>query len=87
MPIQVLYFASIRTRLERDSESFDLPSPPTLSALKTELLDRYRGDATIRELLTYCMWSVGDLMVEEEDEHVVLKEGDVVAVIPPVSGG
>lgn len=86
-PITVLYFASIRTHLGIEQESF--PAPLTLSKLKTMIMERHPDDQT-KGILRGCMWSVGDEMVGEDDvegEEQEIKGGVVVAVIPPVSGG
>lgn len=84
-PITVLYFASIRTHLGIDQESFSAPS--TLSKVKAEIVSRHPDEKT-KSILEGCMWSVGDEMADEdEDGDKEIKGGVVVAVIPPVSGG
>jgi molybdopterin converting factor small subunit len=93
-PITVLYFASIRTHLSIESETFPQSAPTTLlSHLKAEIIARHPDDRT-KEILSGCMWSVGDEMVDDDDENVggemadvEVRAGEVVAVIPPVSGG
>jgi molybdopterin converting factor small subunit len=91
--IKVLYFASIRTHLSLESESYpQTSSPTTLSSLKSQIIARHPDNKT-KEILKGCMWSVGDEMVDDDEEDesepkdVQLKGGEVVAVIPPVSGG
>jgi molybdopterin converting factor small subunit len=81
--VTVLYFASIRTHLKVEQETYQ--TLPTLVGLKDEIIARH-PDPTTRSILEGSMWSVGDEMVDLEDD-VELKERDVVAVIPPVSGG
>lgn len=84
-PITVLYFASIRTHLGIEQESF--PAPSTLFKVKAEIVSRHPDDKT-KSILEGCMWSVGDEMADEdEDGDKEIKGGVVVAVIPPVSGG
>jgi molybdopterin converting factor small subunit len=83
--ITVLYFASIRTHLGIEQESF--PAPSTLSKVKAEIVSRHPDEKT-KSILEGCMWSVGDEMADEdEDGDKEIKGGVVVAVIPPVSGG
>ena len=92
--ITVLYFASIRTHLSIESETFPQSTSTTLlSHLKAEIIARHPDDKT-KQILSGCMWSVGDEMVGDDDEEVSgetadveVKAGEVVAVIPPVSGG
>lgn len=80
----VLYFAAVSDRTGRESER--LPAPMALADLFPALEGRYPG---IQEgLLASCLVTVNleyvDVTAEEE---MVIREGDEVAVIPPVSSG
>ena len=58
----------------------ELPEGCTVLDLKKELFDKYTGFADLRSLYIA-------LNNEYADEKFVLKEGDEIALIPPVSGG
>ncbi|KAK1755113.1 hypothetical protein QBC47DRAFT_209494 [Echria macrotheca] len=91
----ILYFASASSFTAKNVEF--LPAPLPLSKLFATLEERYQG---IKEaVLSSCLVTVnlayvdvpgedGDDGEEEgKEEEVVIKEGDEVAIIPPVSSG
>ncbi|BGP41139.1 hypothetical protein JCM10450v2_005171 [Rhodotorula kratochvilovae] len=90
--ITLLYFAAVRTSLpgEPPSQLLALPTSPApfpLSALRAHLVrDVHPGNNEFARVLERCAWSVDEEMVDEED-GVVLKGGETVCAIPPVSGG
>lgn len=49
-----------------------------------QLLERFPSLAQIWET---CVFAVNQEYVDQEGEPPVLKEGDEVAIIPPISGG
>ncbi|PWY78078.1 hypothetical protein BO94DRAFT_537861 [Aspergillus sclerotioniger CBS 115572] len=81
---QIHYFASASTYTGKQTERLAAPLP--LSLLFDTLDSMYPG---IREkVLSSCGVSLGDEYVDMvEDSQVVIKEGEEVAVIPPVSSG
>ncbi|KZT22382.1 hypothetical protein NEOLEDRAFT_1071638 [Neolentinus lepideus HHB14362 ss-1] len=85
--ITVLYFAGASTATGLTSERVRLPSsdPLPLSSL-SELLVSLHPNNGLEDILRTCQWSVEAEMVEDT-EGVMLKGGEEVAVIPPVSGG
>ena len=86
--ITLLYFAAASTATGRTMEKLSLPASPApfrLSALGTLLIDRY-PDTNIGKVLQGSQWSVDAEMVDDPEEFV-LKGGEEVAVICPVSGG
>ncbi|HEY3495039.1 MAG TPA: molybdopterin converting factor subunit 1 [Polyangiaceae bacterium] len=80
--IQILYFAAVRERVGRADEELELPSHiATVRALSAWL-------ETERPALRGALDSVRFAVAEEfVDLDHALREGDVVAVLPPVSGG
>lgn len=80
----LLYFASASTFTKKASEAFPAPSSPV--QLFETLEDRYPG---IKErVLNSCALTVNLEYVEvNADESDIIKEGDEVAIIPPVSSG
>ncbi|EPQ54051.1 hypothetical protein GLOTRDRAFT_44429 [Gloeophyllum trabeum ATCC 11539] len=85
--VTVLYFAGASTATGTSSERVRLssPGPQPLSSLSSLLLSLHPG-AGLEHVLRTCQWSVDAEMVEDPDS-VLLKGGEEVAVIPPVSGG
>ncbi|GAA5850678.1 hypothetical protein JCM9279_006384 [Rhodotorula babjevae] len=91
--ITLLYFAAVRTSLPSEPASQvvplpDSPSPFPLSSLRQYLVDKvHSGNDDFARVLERCAWSVDEEMVDDDDEAVALKGGEVVCPIPPVSGG
>ena len=93
--ITVLYFAAASTATGRSSEIIPLPIPDQtasssqpslpLSSLGPLLVSRYPS-AGLEDILKVSRWSVDAEMVDDP-EMVLLKGGEEVAVICPVSGG
>lgn len=82
----MLYFASASSYTTKDSEVIE--APLNLSQLFSTLDKKYPG---IREkVLESCLVTVNLEYVdvpETDDADMVIKEGDEVAIIPPVSSG
>ena len=80
--ITMLYFAAVRERLSADREDIELPLEITdIRALSGWLETRH---PTLRGALAACRFAVGEEF--KKPDHV-LEAGDIVAIIPPVSGG
>ncbi|KAL5045053.1 Molybdopterin synthase sulfur carrier subunit [Aspergillus fruticulosus] len=87
---QIHYFASASTYTGKNTES--LPAPLPLSSLFDTLETKYPG---IKEkVLSSCSISLGDEYVDvlsegekSGNERILIRDGDEVAVIPPVSSG
>lgn len=58
----------------------ELPEGSTVMDLKRELIEKYKAFADLKSLYIA-------LNNDYADEKMVLKEGDEIALIPPVSGG
>jgi molybdopterin synthase sulfur carrier subunit len=92
--ITVLYFAAAHTATGLASEHIPLPNPSVdssapsdfrLSQLSELLISRHRH-TELHKVLESSQWSVDAEMVENPEE-VILKGGEEVAIICPVSGG
>lgn len=64
---------------------------PTLSLLEKYLTAKYHN-TELANVLASSAWSLNEEMVSDDDHEtssgtITLKDGDVVGVIPPVSGG
>lgn len=83
----ILYFAAANTFTKKKSES--LPAPLQLSSLYDILEQKYPGIKA--KVLGSCALTVNLEYVDLEEtaagESAVLKPGDEVAIIPPVSSG
>ena len=82
----MLYFASARTALDKSSERISLPASLAVSQLSDALLKKYNNLRELRTILQKSAFSVNEEIVYRP-EDTILKHGDVVAIIPPVSGG
>lgn len=90
--ITLLHFASIRTTLPSQPSSTLIPLPYTpfpLSSLRTHLIETtFPGEETFAEALRGAGWAVDEEQVESEMEgEVMLRGGETVVALPPVSGG
>lgn len=84
----VLYFASAGTFTTKEYES--LPAPLPICKLFDTLEEKYKGIKA--KILDSCLVSVNlsyvDMPEKDDDpDQVIIKEGDEVAIIPPVSSG
>ncbi|KAH7341678.1 hypothetical protein B0J17DRAFT_647498 [Rhizoctonia solani] len=86
----VLYFAAARTEAGIHKEVVPIPPGSTgvpLSQLGDLLVSRH-PETNLREVLDISSWSVDEEMVDEDQlQHIVLKGGEEVGIICPVSGG
>jgi len=76
--IDVLFFAELQEAVGENKLSFDVENI-TVNELKSTWLEKYHAES-----LDKAMIAVNEEYVGEE---TVLQRGDVVAFIPPVSGG
>lgn len=77
---ELLLFVNIKEKLQTDSIAID-PSLETIADLHTWLVAKY---PSIEEDLTNIIWAKNEEYVESDEP---IHEGDVVAIITPVSGG
>lgn len=80
MRVKVLYFSSVKDKLGIQSEEIEFKGN-TIADLKHFLAEKY---PQIKENLEKVMFAVNE---EYADPSINLKDGDTVAIIPPVSGG
>ncbi|MCC7261319.1 MAG: molybdopterin converting factor subunit 1 [Candidatus Latescibacteria bacterium] len=81
MKIQLLLFASCRDAVGAKELVLDLPEGTTAAGLRDEVVSRYPRLAPLKEKLLIAA------NAEYVDGATVLKDGDEIALIPPVSGG
>lgn len=85
--IRVLYFASASTFTKKRSESFKVPG--SLTGLFEMLESRYPG---FRKQVLSCSaitlnLEYVDIEDETSDSPIILRGGDEIGIIPPVSSG
>jgi len=80
MNIRILFFGIIRDIIGKNSLEFKMDDNTTIHNLKDQLLREYQ------KLDRFNNFSVA---VNEEyvDDSYVIKSNDIIALIPPVSGG
>ncbi len=81
MKIKVLYFSSLKDKLGKQTEEIDLPENSTVQNLISILKEKYPN---ISDSLDNVMFALNEEYVDKDSP---LKDGDTVALIPPVSGG
>ncbi len=81
MRVTVLYFATLRDRAGTRQESLDLPEGATVADLRARLSE---NRPALAQALPAAVVAVNRQFAKPE---VALKDGDEVAVFPPVSGG
>jgi molybdopterin converting factor subunit 1 len=78
--LRILYFGVSRDQTKKDEERFDVSQNLSVGEIRKKLLDKYPSLDDIQSFA---------LAVNENyaDDDLILKQGDTVAIIPPVSGG
>ena len=84
--ITVLYFAAATTALKLTSEPFVLPDDGLKLSDLAGLITRRHPNTGIDRVLEQSRWSVDAELIDLPDS-VILRGGEEVAIIPPVSGG
>jgi molybdopterin converting factor small subunit len=84
--IAVLYFAAATTVTGRTSETFALPDDGLKLSDLAKLIVSRHPNTGIDRVLGGSRWSVDAELVQVLDSFI-LRGGEEVAVIPPVSGG
>jgi MoaD family protein len=82
--VRLLLFAAAREAAGCSRDEFDLTSGASLGRLLTEAVERY-GEPFADVLGTARVWINGD--EPENGRATLLRAGDEIAVLPPVSGG
>ncbi len=80
MTIQLLFFGITTDLVGTNNSTYDLIKNATIKELKEALVNDYSGLKNIQEFAI----AVNETYAEDE---LKLNEGDIVAIIPPVSGG
>lgn len=81
MTIRVLLFASLRDRAGTGSVDLALPEESTVKSAVAALAEKFPA---MKDRLNRVMFAVNQ---QYSDATTILKQGDELALIPPVSGG
>ena len=85
MKIEILYFAYLREQLGFDSEEAQLPTDVrTVGALRDWLIGKGEPYASAFANLKRIRAALNEELASDD---AAIKEGDVVAFFPPVTGG
>lgn len=92
MKVKVRYFARLREITGKSEEEFELKNAERLSELLKLLVDKYGEDLQRvlfrgEKLNPSIQLLVSGIEVSTRYEKVRLRNGDVVAILPPVGGG
>ncbi|MEM3620461.1 MAG: sulfur carrier protein ThiS [Nitrososphaerota archaeon] len=91
--IKTRYLAFLREETRKVEEEFELPVESTIHEYLRELLKRYAGlskylldsQGNLRDGINVAV--NGDVIRRSEYGKIILKDGDEVVIIPPISGG
>jgi MoaD family protein len=84
LKITIKYFSWIRVKLKKGSEEFDFEQNTTFKIAsnilrkKHPIFEEVFNDSSIKFFLN---------LNEIENQDITLKDGDVIAFLPPVTGG
>ena len=79
--VDVLYFAFLRERTKRESETFELPAGANVAAARAAVVEAHPEIAAV-------MSRVRSAVNQDfAGDEVVLNDGDELALLPPVAGG
>ena len=80
MEIKILFFGITKDLIDNNSLQYNLKENASIKELKEALKLDYPSLKNIQEFA---------IAVNEEyaNDNIIIKEGDVIAIIPPVSGG
>jgi molybdopterin converting factor subunit 1 len=79
--VKLLYFANVAEKLGRREEDRDVPQGCTPQCLRGTLAHEHKP---LAEAIWACRVAINEEFAPDDQE---LREGDTVALIPPVSGG
>lgn len=83
MQVRVLFFAASREVAGKSEQSFELGEDATTHTLLQHLVQCYPA---LESIMKSCVFAVNQEYVPPSQD-LQLKQGDEVAIIPPLSGG
>jgi len=80
--VSVRFFASFKELINRDRDVFQFKEEATLKDLRSQIVAKY---PSLKNVTSTMLISVNECFVKREE--MKLKDGDVIAFFPSVSGG
>ena len=84
MNITLKYFSWIRVKLKKSHDLIELNQTTTFRELKDNLISK---DPVFREIFEDKSIKYFLNLTEIDDDNQTLKNGDILALLPPVTGG
>lgn len=82
MKVKVLYFASIKDRLGKESEEFEIAEGAKIETLINQIKTENKNAKSL-EIRSF-LFAVNQEIVKSD---TILKPNDEIAILPPLSGG
>lgn len=82
--VKVLFFAKARELVSAEEESVIIESKMTASNLKVTVLEKFPALEPIQKSI---ILALNQEYLNEDENAITLKDGDEIAIIPPLSGG
>lgn len=87
--VKVLYFAGLTDYTSAKEEKLEIPQSLPIQDFIAHLIKMQPklASASARELLDACACAVNLEYMDLQEDEYCLRDGDTIALIPPVSGG
>jgi len=82
--VSVLFFAKVREITSKSSIDIEFTSQVKLADIINQILELY---PTLKQIQNNLIIALNQNYIDNLDETLSLKEGDEIALIPPISGG
>ncbi|KRF99930.1 uncharacterized protein Dwil_GK28256 [Drosophila willistoni] len=81
--VHVLLFAKCRELAKTSTATINVPS----EILASELLEKLVEKFDLTSIKDNIILALNEVYIENLNDRIVLKKGDEIAIIPPISGG
>jgi sulfur-carrier protein len=86
--VVVRYWAAARAAAGVEQDVVDLDGETTLAAVLEDVRQRHVDRPKFKDVVTICSILIGDRPVgNAEPDHVAVRPGDTVELLPPFAGG
>tara|TARA_B100000925_G_scaffold260485_1_gene216636 strand:+ start:20 stop:274 length:255 start_codon:yes stop_codon:yes gene_type:complete len=84
LKVTIKYFSWVRVKIQKSHELIEFPKEITFSKLKNELINK---NSFYDEIFKDSSIKFFHNLKEISDENIPIKDGDEIALLPPVTGG
>jgi len=84
LKVTIKYFSWVRVKIQKSHELIEFPKEITFSKLKNELINK---NSFYDEIFKDSSIKFFHNLKEISDENISIKDGDEIALLPPVTGG